>query len=114
MYLARNGSAGTATSYGLDGPRIESLVFPTFPAPVQTGSEGPSPSCTTNTDYFPGVKRPGRGADHPHPSSAEIANSLEPVAYPGIFSGGVQQIQLRTENRDLGAVAPSQGFWKQL
>jgi hypothetical protein len=31
--------------------------------------------------------------------------------------GGVQQIQLRTEDRengDLGAVAPSQGFWRQL
>jgi hypothetical protein len=31
------------------------------------------------------------------------------VAYPGIFSGGVQQIQLRTEdkeNGDLGAVSP--------
>jgi len=31
------------------------------------------------------------------------------VAYPGIFFGGVQQIQLRTEDRgdgDLGAVAP--------
>jgi len=40
------------------------------------------------------------------------------VAYPGILFGGrVQQIQLRTEdreNRDLGAVAPSQGFWRQL
>ena len=34
----------------------------------------------------------------------------KPVAYPGIlFGGGVQQIQLRTEDRengDLGAVAP--------
>ena len=31
--------------------------------------------------------------------------------------GSVQQIQLRTEvrqNGDLGAVAPSQGFWRQL
>jgi len=31
------------------------------------------------------------------------------VAYPGIFFGGVQQIHLRTgdrENGDLGAVAP--------
>jgi hypothetical protein len=31
------------------------------------------------------------------------------VPYPGIFLGGVQQIQLRTEGRengDLGAVAP--------
>ena len=34
----------------------------------------------------------------------------KPVAYPGVlFVGGVQQIQLRTEDRengDLGAVAP--------
>ena len=33
----------------------------------------------------------------------------EPVAYPGILfgvGGGVQQIQLRTEDRDLGVVAP--------
>jgi len=29
------------------------------------------------------------------------------VAYPGILlGGGVQQIQLRTEDRDLGAAAP--------
>jgi hypothetical protein len=36
----------------------------------------------------------------------------ESVAYPGIFFGGVQQIQLRTEDRengDLGAVAPYSG-----
>jgi len=38
-------------------------------------------------------------------------NGGGPVAYPGIFCGGegVQQIQLRTEDRedgDLGAVAP--------
>jgi hypothetical protein len=34
------------------------------------------------------------------------------VAYPGIFFGGVQQIQLRTDGRekgDLGAVAPYSG-----
>ena len=30
---------------------------------------GPSPvSCTIGTGSFPGVKRPGRGADHPPPS----------------------------------------------
>jgi hypothetical protein len=28
------------------------------------------------TESFPGVKRPGRGADHPSPSSAEIENEL--------------------------------------
>jgi len=39
------------------------------------------------------------------------------VAYPGILFGKGQQIQLRTkdrENGNLGAVAPSQGFWRQL
>ena len=45
---------------------------------------------------------------------------IAPVAYPGILFGGwgVQQIHLRTEDRENGdlegAVAPSQGFWKQL
>ena len=36
-------------------------------------------------------------------------HSSLPVAYPGIFFEGVQQIQVRTEdieNGDLGAVAP--------
>jgi hypothetical protein len=41
------------------------------------------------------------------------------VFNPGFFGGGggVQQIQLRTEDRengDLEAVYPSQGFWRQL
>jgi hypothetical protein len=34
---------------------------------------------------------------------------VEAVAYPGIFSGGFQQIELRTDNREngnLGALAP--------
>jgi hypothetical protein len=29
---------------------------------------------TMGTGSFPGVKRPGRGADHPHPPSAEVEN----------------------------------------
>ena len=43
------------------------------------------------------------------------------VVYPGILfgqeGGGVQQIQLTTEDRQnggVGAVAPSQGLWRQL
>ena len=38
-----------------------------------------------------------------------LLSHLGSVAYPGILFGRVQQIQLRTEdreNRDLGAVAP--------
>ena len=40
----------------------------------------------------------------------DLVQRLRPVAFPGIlFGGGVQQIQMRTEDRengDLGVVAP--------
>ena len=39
-----------------------------FSAPVQTGPGAYPASCTMGTGSFPGVKRPGRGADHPSPS----------------------------------------------
>ena len=34
------------------------------------------------TGSSPGVKRPGRGADHPPPSSAEVKKELELYLYP--------------------------------
>jgi len=36
-----------------------------FSAPVQTGPGAHSSPYTMNTESFPGVKRPGRGVDHP-------------------------------------------------
>ena len=36
-----------------------------FSPPVQTGPEAHPTSYTTGTGSFPGVKRPGRGVDHP-------------------------------------------------
>jgi hypothetical protein len=39
---------------------------------VQTGPGAHPASCTVGTGSFPGVKRPGRGADHPPPSSAGV------------------------------------------
>ena len=36
-----------------------------FSAPVQTGSEAHPASCTMGIGCFLGVKRPGRGIDHP-------------------------------------------------
>jgi hypothetical protein len=35
------------------------------------------------TGVFPGVKRPGRGADHPPPPSAEVENTSTPPLDPG-------------------------------
>ena len=45
------------------GDRI--LVGARFSAPVQTGPAARPPSYTMGTGSFPGVKRPGRGVDHP-------------------------------------------------
>ena len=57
-----------ATRYGLDGPGIESRWGVRFSTPVQTGPGAHPAFCTVGTGSFPGVKRPGCGADHP-PSS---------------------------------------------
>jgi hypothetical protein len=55
---------------GRSGNRIP--VVARFPAPVQTGPGAHAASYTIGTVSFPGVKRPGRGVDHPPPSSAEV------------------------------------------
>ena len=61
-----------ATRYGLDGPGIASRWGARFSAPVQTGPGAHPAFYTMGTESFPGVKRPGRGVDHPPPSSAEV------------------------------------------
>jgi len=62
----RDISACIATRYRLDGPGIESRWGGArFSTPVQTGSEAHPASYTMGTGSFPGVKRPGRGVDHP-------------------------------------------------
>ena len=66
--VGRNSSVGIATRYGLDGPGIESRWRRDFPHPPW------GPACLLCNGYrvsFPGVKRPGRGVDHP-PSSADV------------------------------------------
>ena len=65
----RDSSVGIATRFGLDCPGIESQCGVRFSAPVQTGCGAHPASCTMGTASFPGVKRPGSGADHPPPSS---------------------------------------------
>ena len=68
FYGGRDSSVGIATRYWLDGPRIEFRWWVKLSAPVQTGPAAYPASCTMGTGSFPGVKRPGRGADHPPPS----------------------------------------------
>ena len=38
-------------------------------------------SCTMGTMSFPGTKRPGRGVDHPPPSTAEVKERVELYLY---------------------------------
>ena len=56
---------GRATPYGLDGPWIESWWGARFSALVRTGYDANPASYTMGTGPLPGVKRPGRGIDHP-------------------------------------------------
>jgi len=52
-----------------------------FSATVQTGPGAHPVSYTMGTGSFPGVKRPGRGVDHPPPSGAEVKDREELYLY---------------------------------
>jgi len=66
--VGRDSSVGIATRYGLVGPGIE----------LRWGRDFPHPSRPAlGTGYLPGVKRPGRGVDHPPSSSAEVKERVE-------------------------------------
>jgi hypothetical protein len=49
--------------------------------PVQTGRGAHPASYTMDTGSFPGVKRPGRGVDHPPSPSAEVKERVELYLY---------------------------------
>jgi hypothetical protein len=78
----RDSSVGIGTGYGLDGPGIESRWGARFFAHVQTGSGDHPASCIVGTGSLPGVKRPGRGTDHPPPSSAEVRKEYSSTCTP--------------------------------
>jgi hypothetical protein len=46
-------------------------------------------TCLMGTGYFPGKKRLGRGADHPHPPSAEVQNDYTYTSTPLWALGGL-------------------------
>jgi hypothetical protein len=68
-------SVGIATDYGLEGSGFEFGWGENFGAHIQTDPGNHQASCIMGTWSFPGVKRPGRGADHPPSSSAEVTNN---------------------------------------
>jgi hypothetical protein len=58
-----------------------------FSVPVQAS---PGASYTTETESLPGTQRPGRGVNHPSPSSARVKEIVElyptpPLGLHGLF-----------------------------
>jgi hypothetical protein len=78
--MGRDSSVGIATRYGLDDPGIEFWRGQDFLHPSRPAL-GPTQPHTMGTGFLPGVKRPGRGVDHPSPSSAEVKERVELYLY---------------------------------
>ena len=73
--LGRDFAVSIATRYWLDGPGVESWWEARFSAAVQTGPVAHPASYTTGNVSFQGVKRPGRGVEHPPTSRTFVACS---------------------------------------
>jgi hypothetical protein len=88
-------SVGIALGYGLDdrGSRVRFPERAGNFSPhhrVQNGSGAhPASYLVGSRDSFPRVKRPGREADHSHPSSAEVKNAWSYTPTPPIRLHGV-------------------------
>ena len=66
-----------ATRYGLVGPGIGSRWWRDFPNPSRPPLGPTQPPIQWVPGLFKGVKRPGRGVDHPSPSGAEVKERVE-------------------------------------
>ena len=63
--MSRDSSVSIATLYRLDGPGIKSRWGEILRTRPDRPCGPPSPLYNGYRVYFPGVKRPGRGVDHP-------------------------------------------------
>ena len=79
--VGQDSAVGIATRYRPDGPGIESRWGARFSAPVQTCPVPHAASIAMGTGYFPGVKWPGRGVEHPPPPSVEVKERVELYLY---------------------------------
>ena len=68
LWMDRDSSVGIATRYGLGGPGNESRWGRDFPQPSRHVLGPTQPPVQWVPALSLGVKRPGRGADHPPPS----------------------------------------------
>ena len=75
--MGQDSSVGIATRYGLDGLGIEFWCGARFSSPFLTGPGPTQLHMQWLPGYFPGVKRPGRGVDHPPQCNIEVKERVE-------------------------------------
>jgi hypothetical protein len=80
----RDRVVGRATCYALDAPEIESRCQRDFPHPSRL-TLGLT-QLPVQRVSFPRVKRPGRGVNHPRPSSAEVKERVELYFYSPLWA----------------------------
>ena len=73
----RVSAVGIATRYGLDGPGIESRWGRDFPHPYWPALGPTQHPIQWIPGLSPGVKRPGRGVEHPPTSSTDVEGRVE-------------------------------------
>jgi hypothetical protein len=71
-----NSAVCIATCYGLEGGESKPGEGE-ISVPIKTDPEVHPASCAIDTESFPGIKLPGRRANNPHTSSAEVTKDLE-------------------------------------
>ena len=84
--VGRESSVGIATRYWSDGPGIESRWGRHFPHPSRTTHGSTQPPIQWVPDLFPGVKRPGRGVEHPPHLAPRLKKELPLWAFVACFT----------------------------
>jgi hypothetical protein len=75
--VGQDSSVGIGTRYGRDGPGIESRGGRDLSRRSRPALGPTQPPTQWVRALFLGIKRPGRGVDHPSPSSAEAKQRVE-------------------------------------
>ena len=70
-----------AEVYNFKSVQIVVPIGARFSESVQTGPAFHPASYTMGAGFFPGVKQPGRGVDHPPPSSTEVKERIQLYIY---------------------------------